>query len=205
MKLYYTLLLLLCTCTLAAQERVRPISVSLFNNGTSLPGSGYAGVFSKTIHPGITLGTAHQYKQGLRSELFQTFKLGYFYHRHNQHAVQLYSEAGYRYFIAGGFYGEALLGGGYLHSFADIAQFKWKDGQYVKKANLGRPQLMVAVSLAAGYDLHTATKLPLKLFLQYQFWLQTPFVKKYVPLLPNTALHIGAVYSLTRHRTTTVQ
>ncbi len=201
MRVSCTLLFLFLALCLQAQDKLLPLSVSVFNNGTALPGKGYAGIFSKTVHPGLTLGTAHVYRQTASSEIFQTLKLGYFYHRHNQHALQLYSELGYRYLTGSGFYGEGLLGAGYLHAFADVQQFQWEDGRYVKKANLGRPQLMFAASLAAGYDLHKKTNLPLKLFLQYQFWLQTPFVKKYVPLLPNTALHIGAIYSITRHRT----
>lgn len=189
----------------AAQPSSLPLSISLSNNGTSLPGAGYAGVFSKTVHPGITLGTYHLYRKKDKSELFQTAKLGYFYHRHAQHAVQLYSELGYRYLTKGGFYGEGLLGLGYLHSFADVQQFTWKDGQYVKKANLGRPQFMASCSIGAGYDLQAGSKLPVRLFLQYQFWMQTPFVNKYVPLLPNAALHIGAIYQIPKHQPTAAQ
>ncbi len=205
MRIIYTIFLLSLASQVWAQDKILPVSLSVFNNGTSLPGQGYAGVFSKIIHPGITLGTAHLYKKNPRSEWFQTFKLGYFYHRYNQHAIQLYSELGYRYLSPSGFYGEGLLGAGYLHSFADVAQFKWEEDHYVKKTNLGRPQLMATASLAAGYDLQAKTKVPLRLFLQYQFWLQMPFVKKYVPLLPNTALHIGVIYPLTRHRAPTLK
>jgi hypothetical protein len=196
------LFLLLLPFVSHAQQGSLPVSVSIFNNGTSLPGQGYAGIFSKTIHPGITFGTYHIYRKKAKSELFQTAKLGYFYHRHAQHAVQLYSELGYRYLTKSGFYGEALLGAGYLHSFADVQQFKLEDGKYVKKANLGRPQFMATFSLGAGYDLQAKGKLPLRLFLQYQFWMQTPFVNKYVPLLPNAALHIGAIYQLPKHKST---
>lgn len=187
-----------------AQQRL-PLSLTVFNNGTSLPGAGYARVFSKTIHPGITLGTYHLYRKKERSEIFQTLKLGYFYHRHAQHGIQLYSELGYRYLNQSGFYAEGLIGAGYLHSIAAIQQFKWEDGKYVKKANWGRPQFMATVSLAAGYDFKVKSKTPLRLFLQYQFWLQTPFVNKYVPLLPNTALHIGAIYPLPIHRSIAVK
>jgi hypothetical protein len=199
------ILLLFFSLSAKAQETTLPLSVSLFNNGTSLPGAGYAGVFSKTIHPGITLGTYHLYRKKERSAIFQTLKLGYFYHRHAQHGIQLYSELGYRYLIPIGFYAEGLIGIGYLHSIADVQQFKWEDGKYVKKANFGRPQFMATVSLAVGYDFKIKSKFPLKLFLQYQFWLQTPFVNKYVPLLPNTALHLGAIYSLPIHRSTAVK
>jgi len=199
MKRLTFLLLSLLPLSLYGQEASIPLSLSLFNNGTSLPGGGYLGVFSKNLHPGITLGTGLTYRQRPRTALFQTLKLGYFYHRHAQHAVQLYSEFGYRYYITRKWYAEGLPGLGYLHSFADMQQFRWEQGRYVPKKNYGRPQFMLTASLSAGYDL-TSLHVPLRLFLQYQFWLQAPFVNKYVPLLPNTALHIGAVYQLPRSR-----
>ncbi len=201
MRILYTALLLLMVSSVVAQDKKFPVSISLFNNGTSLPGQGYIGVFSKTIHPGLNIGTYHLYRKQKKSELFQTVKLGYFYHRHAQHGLQLYSELGYRYLTSAGIYGEALLGAGYLHSFADVQQFKWENGSYVKKANWGRPQFMGTVSLAAGYDFQK-NKLPLRAFLQYQFWLQAPFVNKYVPLLPNSALHLGVIYFLPKHQST---
>lgn len=179
----------------SAQQRNIPLSVSVFNNGTSLPGSGAMGVFSKTIHPGFDIGTYHTYRSAAKYDLIQTFKAGYYYHRFNQHAIRLYSEFGYRYKTRTGLYAEGLTGAGYLHSFADVEQFKLEDGRYVKKANWGRPQIIGSASLDLGYDFQVKQQLPLKLFLQYQFWIQTPFVNKYVPLLPNTALHLGVVYT----------
>ena len=179
-----------------AQEHQLPISISIFNNGTMMPGAGYLGVFSKNIHPGINLGTSHLYGSGKHHELFQTFKLGYFYHHFSQHAVQLYSELGYRYFTNSGVFVQGLLGVGYLHSFADVQQFTLKNGEYRKKANWGRPQFMGSVALGLGYNLNKISQLPLDVFLQYQFWVQAPFVNKYVPILPNNAFHIGVLYSL---------
>jgi hypothetical protein len=203
MKAIFTLFTLFLTTIYGnAQDKTLPISVSVFNNGTSLPGQGFAGIFSRTIHPGISLGTYHLYRKKSKHELFQTLKLGYFYHQFAQHGIQLYSELGYRYFTKAGIYGEGLLGLGYLHSIPDVEQFRLENGRYVKKASYGRPQFMGTVSLAAGYDLHTSLRWPLRIFLQYQFWLQTPFVNKYVPLLPNTAFHLGAVYQLSKKKVT---
>lgn len=195
-QLGYAIFILLCACAGHAQDKSLPLSLSVFNNGTALPGQGYLGVFSKTPHPGVCIGTAHNWRSNKKSAIFQTLRLGYFYHRHAQQGIQLYSELGYRLRLPASFYTEALIGAGYLHSFAGVAQFTWKDGTYVKKTNLGRPQVMSSISLAAGYDLGKATGRPLRLFVAYQFWLQAPFVNKYVPLLPNTSLHIGAVYNL---------
>ncbi|MBX2985243.1 MAG: hypothetical protein LC109_04115 [Bacteroidia bacterium] len=175
----------------ASQEQKFPISISIFNNGTMLPGSGYAGVFSKTIHPGISIGSSYLYSKGKRSELFQTLKLGYLYHQFSQNAIQLYSELGYQYNIHSGLYAQSLLGIGYLHSFVNLQQFKFDNGEYKETGKWGRPQFMGSFSLALGYDFQQSKKLPLDVFLQYQFWLQAPFVNKYVPVLPNSALHLG--------------
>lgn len=187
---------------LFGQDKKIPLSISIFNNGTSLPGTGYLGVFSKTIHPGITLGTYHLYHTGQKHEFFQTFKAGYYYHRFVQHGIQLYSEAGYRYLTQSGIYGEALLGAGYLHSFPNMEVFVFKDGRYVKKRNFGKPQFMISTEVGGGYDLEARCKIPLRVFLLYQFWMQTPFVNKYVPLLPNTALHLGVRYMIRKKNKT---
>ncbi|HEU4609925.1 MAG TPA: hypothetical protein VFS31_17515, partial [Chitinophagaceae bacterium] len=123
MKIRFTLLLLLHVLCAAAQTHTLPLSVSIFNNGTALPGQGYLGVFSTTPHPGICVGTYHLYRERKHSELFQSLKLGYFYHRHAQQGIQLYTETGYRYLSSSGVYGEGAIGAGYLHSFAGVEQF----------------------------------------------------------------------------------
>ncbi len=171
-----------------------PISFSVFSNGTALPGQSYAGLVSKTLHPGFSLGLTHQYKQKKHSALFQNFKLGYFYHQHAQSGIQIYTETGYRLQSSIGLYADGLLGVGYLHSLPDIQRFTWTEKGYVRQKGIGRAQVMATASIAAGYALQSGP--PLRFFMQYQFWIQAPFVRKYVPVLPNTAFHIGTIYSL---------
>lgn len=197
-SLWLFCILILMQNNLFSQDKKIPISITIFNNGTSLPRSGYLGVFSKTIHPGISIGSYHLYHTGEKHEFFQTFKLGYFYHRYVQHGIQLYSEGGYRYLTKRGIYGEALLGAGYLHSIVNQEIFVLKDDKYVKKANLGRPQFMISTGIGIGYDLEKKCSTPIRVFLLYQFWMQTPFVNKYVPILPNTALHLGVRYFINK-------
>jgi hypothetical protein len=59
---HFFIFFLLVSFSARAQQTALPLSLSVFNNGTSLPGAGYAGMFSKTIHPGITIGTYHLYQ-----------------------------------------------------------------------------------------------------------------------------------------------
>lgn len=176
---------------LSAQTNVspnpsHPLVVSVFNLGTQLPGS----FFSTPIHPGFCVGTEFRYNQHPLNQWFQTAKLGVSYHKYVQTDVQLYSEAGYRRAIWRGIAAEMRLGAGYLHAFSNTEVFQIKDGSYSKKANLGRPQLMASTAFGLSYQLQKGQNPP-RFFIDYQFFLQMPFVKSYVPLLPNTALHLG--------------
>lgn len=194
----YCILFLLCCNNVQARKGGIPLSLSFFNNGTSMPGSGFAGVWNRSMHPGIQAGYYHTYKKWTNSSLFQTAKLGYFYHRFAQQAVQLYTEAGYEYRFKFGLYAAFTAGAGYLHAFPAVPVFEMDNGRYVENARWGRPQAMFSAALTVGYDLEHCLRLPVRPFIQYQFWMQTPFVKDYVPLLPNTAFHIGIQCTLKR-------
>lgn len=177
-------------CTLGAQEAAkRPLVVSVFNNGTQLPGSGKLGVFTLPVHPGFSVGTEFRYNKHPKNIWFQTARLGLFYHQYSQTAIQLYSEAGYRRMIWRGTAAELRLGGGYLHSIPATEVFTLKDGVYQRTLRFGRPQAMAGATLGLSYTLQGGK--PWRFFLDYQFYLQMPFAKQYVPLVPNTALHVG--------------
>ncbi|MDX1910656.1 MAG: hypothetical protein SFV22_04175 [Saprospiraceae bacterium] len=170
-----------------------PLVLSLFNLGTQLPGSGTLGIFTTPIHPGISAGTEFSYNRHPLNHFFQTAKLGLYYHQYVQTGIQLYSEAGYRRFIWRGTAAELRLGAGYLHAIAGTEVFKLKDGAYKKTANLGRPQFMGSGAFGLSYTLQKGERPP-RFFLDYQFFLQMPFVKSYVPLEPNVALHLGVAF-----------
>ncbi|MCB0650426.1 MAG: hypothetical protein KDC85_04055 [Saprospiraceae bacterium] len=174
---------------LPAQQNQRfPITVTVFNTATLLPGSAKLGVFGIPVHPGLTLGTEYTYKKGPKHEMFQTLRLGYFYHRYIQHGIQLYSEIGYRYHFNTSWDIGTRLGMGYLHAFNDRGQFEINDkGVYEKLPNTGRPQFMGAFSLGPGYTFSNE----MRVFLHYQFALQLPFINEYVPVMPSSNVHIG--------------
>lgn len=168
-----------------------PVSISVVNNSTLLPGAGRWGVWGVPMHPGISIGTEFRYNRNEVHELFQSARLGYFYHRYVQHGIQLYSEFGYRFHCLIPLDVESRLGAGYLHEIPAASIFKSDDqGIYHKQHLFGKPQAMASLSLGTGYTFARAEDL--RIFLLYQFYVQFPFVKEYVPFLPNTALHLGA-------------
>lgn len=172
----------------------RPLVVSFFDNATLLPGAAKLGVVGIPVHPGISIGTEFRYNDNPHNEWFQSARLAYHYHRYVHHAIHLYSELGYRRHFRGAFDVEARFGLGYLHAISAAQQFELNsEGEYELKKSIGKPQGSVSFSLGVGYQL--PAKWP-RLFLAYQFYLHGPFVAEYVPVLPNTALHIGISYPL---------
>lgn len=169
-----------------------PIEFSFYNNGNFMPGKGILGIYSPKFHPGFRIGTRYQYLEKGNSSLYQSLYLGYFYHKHAQHGIQLYTNFIYRYDFNFGLFAEAGLGGGYLHSITNIEKFEWKEGLYERDKS-GRAQWMADLSIKLGYSFKKQD-LPFDLYLDYQFWLQSPFVNKYVPVLPHNSVHIGVIY-----------
>ena len=170
-----------------------PVVISVFNTASELPGSGYLGVFTSPIHPGISIGTEYSYKSNTHHQFFQTVNLSYFFHQYAQHGIQLYSEFGYRYWLKNGLHFGPKLGIGYLHSIPEAQVFKLNaNGEYDRKTNFGRAQFMADFVVQIGYEFRKEN--PIDVFLNYQFLMQMPFVNEYVPILPNSALHVGVAF-----------
>ncbi len=202
MKKIVLLLFLLPLAGFAQSDSARyiPLRFTLFNNGTFLPGGGKAAVFSVPVHPGIEIAAEHAWHTGDKSQLFQTAVLGYYYHKFSQHGIRLYTELGWRYKGECRLGFEVRLGAGYLHAIPDVQIFTLNDdGEYVKAAKFGRPEFILpSVALALNYDLKKDDPLSPKIQFAYQLWMMMPFVKNYVPVLPNSALHLGIIVPFKR-------
>ncbi len=175
---------------LSAQQepKARYGVVSVFNAATQLPIGSF---FSSPVHLGGTAGAEFRYNRKPGNQWFQTAKMGYSYHQYVQSTLQLYSEFGYRRAIWRGTAAELRIGAGYLHAIPAAEIFTLDGNVYKKKTNLGRAQAMAGGAFGLSYTLPDPDK-ALRFFVDYQFYLQMPFVKSYVPLLPNTLLHLGA-------------
>jgi len=185
-----TFLLLGMATHLSAQQsnevHTYPLIASVFTQATLLPGSGE--VFQNP-HLGLSLGTSFQYNKSTRNQWFQTAKLALTRHQYVQTSLQLFSEVGYRRHLWKGIGLEGRLGAGYLHSIPATEVFRWSSRRYQIDSRWGRPQAMV--STAAGLSYLLPGDLGGRVFLDYQFFLQMPFINQYVPLVPNIAWHAG--------------
>jgi hypothetical protein len=166
---------------------------SVFNNAIALPLSGKAGIVHTPVHFGATVGKIHAWNNNPHHQIYQTFTTGIFYQQYVQTGLQVYSAFNYRYQTGFNLGFEAHLGAGYIHAFRDLQQFKLNEnGEYEKKKNWGRPGLMIPAEIAFSYKINEYWR-P---FIGYQMWFQTPFSKEYIPVLPNTSLHLGTTFSL---------
>jgi hypothetical protein len=189
-RLIVLVFLLLCTTGLWAQEkapRQRHFLFSVSAAATQLPPGR---VFSLPLHPGVNAGVEFRYNHSPLNQFFQTVQAGYWRHRYVQSGVQVYTEVGYRRVIWRGLGTEIRLGGGYLHAIPANEVFRLDGTQYAQQRQWGRPQAMAGAALALSYTLTDGPRAP-RIFLEDQFYLQFPFVKQYVPLLPNTVLRLG--------------
>ena len=192
-------LLLAIALPLSAQRGSKPFLISVFNTGSQLPGSGALGVFTTPIHPGMMIGTEIFYNKHLANHWFQTARLGAFHHKHAQTALQIYTEAGYRRIFGRHFGTELRLGGGYVLAAPHTEVFELVGDVYQEKMNPGRSMAMLGGAFGLSY-LPNYPFRKLRFFLDYQFALQLPFVREYVPMLPYTSLHLGTSISLARKK-----
>ena len=118
-----------------------------------------------------------------------------------QHGIPLYTDIGYSYKFSHALSAQVAMGAGYMHSIPATAKLKLGDnGEYKNDKGIGRSQAIAVLNFGAGYTIRPATKKSLKIFITYQQFLQTPFVKAYVPILPYNSLLIGCGIPLNSHK-----
>jgi hypothetical protein len=172
-----------------------PLIFSISDNGSVFPGTGYLGIISHPLHPGLSVGTYKVLREKPKSSLYHSIQLGGYYHKYNQTAIKLYTELIYRYKFVKRFSIDPQIMVGYLLSIPDIQVFEFKNGSY-EKITSARSQFIAGANLGLSYDLRL--RQPARIFLAYQFCLQMPYINNYVPMVPVTSLSLGFVYHLNR-------
>ena len=179
-----------------AQDRVIPVSLSLFNESTAIP---FTRFFTTPVHPGIQAGTSFNYTAGLHGRLFQTASICYFYHNHLAQGIGINSELGYEYRLNAGFAFSGLLGVGYLHTFATADEFSFANGSYQKKTDKGNARFSPSLSIKLGYFIHRKEKYSPEIFISYQSWIEYPYSPDFIPLMTHINLHLGTRFFIKTH------
>lgn len=174
-----------------------PISVSIFNNATMLPPASLTAVFNQPVHFGVAAAYEFGWKEAPKHKWFQNAGISYWYHQFVYQVILLNSQAGYRWKIHD-FSLEGYLQAGYMHAFYLTDRcIQQPDGTYIAKKGAGKPQFMAGAGIGIGYDFGKEERIR-RIILNYDLGLQMPFVKGYVPLLPNGVLGIGFQFNLVK-------
>jgi hypothetical protein len=188
-------ILITLTLTLPSVTRSQEPRAGIFisNNVTSFPVTRYPKVFYSQFHPGIDICREWKLNKKEKNQFWLTANAGGFYHRFIQTAVRLYATVEYHYVFNNSFTAFAGLGGGYLHSFENMAVLKMNDdGKYeVKSSLIGRPQILGQFNLGCSYAIKKDDANSMRILLQLKTYVQGPFVKNYVPMLPLNSFALG--------------
>lgn len=184
-------LIFITPAVLSGQGKTIPINISVFNESTAIP---FTRFVTTPVHPGLQLGTEYNYKVKEHSRLFQTANISYFFHNYLAQGIGLNTELGYEYRLKSGLAFEGLIGVGYMHTFATAEEFKFVNGQYEKKADIGNARLYPSFSVDIGYYLKKTVKNSPKIFVRYQSWAEYPYSPDFIPVMTHISLHVGAKF-----------
>lgn len=189
--------ILLLVSVLAVAQKKKEISFAFVNTESAYPFSQFGKLLSGIEHAGIEIGYRFDWKTKSKHDWFQEIKLSYFFHRFVQHGMPLYTDIGYRYRFSHTLSAQAALGAGYMQSIPASAKLKLNNnGEYKNDKGVGRSQAEAVLNFNGAFSIHPESKKSAKVFITYQQFLQTPFVKAYVPILPYNSLLIGCSFPL---------
>lgn len=211
------IILLLIPCLAFGQAwKSKPFSIAIINNATLLPPESLIAPFKGPLHPGIALTYEFGWKETIKNPVFQnvdTYALGgrrvftgkwfqniglsWYNHKYVNHAFVLSTQAGYRLYIKK-FSAEVSIHAGFMEAMLYTEKFKRKDGMWKATFNPGRAYFIGGAGIGLGYDAGFKYNTR-RLFINYDFRVQTPFVKSYVPVLPNGILSLGIQFTLFRN------
>ncbi len=195
MKYILFLFFLLSAFSVSAQKK-QSISLALTDNASSYPFGTFVGFATEPFHAGFEAGWSH-IKTKRKHDWYWDIKAGYFYHQFVQHGIPIYADFGYRYRFIKHVSADISLGAGYFHSIPATEVFKIDgSGNYENAKGIGRPQVMVPLTMGLNYEFKISSEREASIFFQYQQRLQAPFVNNYVPILPYCQVALGFNYYL---------
>lgn len=169
----------------AKEERERsPWSVSLSYYGEWIS------------QPGFTLGAEYLICENEKEsvKLFTALSGGGYFHDQNHNAFFADSYIGSRFTTPVGYFGDILLGAGYLHTWPDGVVYTGVDseGNLIEKDHPGDPHLKLNVSFGfLGWDFSKRTDLPVTAVARMALFGEYPY-NDFV--LPHVALQIEFTY-----------
>jgi len=169
----------------------QPVTLSLFNEATTLP---FSTGFNTPIHPGAQLGTEFDWKTSKHFKIYPSVNIGYMFHRKLFQGIYANVEIGFDYKSNFGINIKSKIGLGYLHTFTTRQEFQLKNGKYESKRDRGNSRIMPSITLGVGYDLNKNDPYSTEIFVLYQSWIEYPYSPGFIPLMGHTSFHLGTKF-----------
>lgn len=173
-----------------------PVKVAIGNEATSVP---FTKFFTSSIHPTIQLGTEYGYRNKPPSEIYQTFNLGYIYHKNLFQGAYMNTGIGYDYKTGFGLKLKSNLEVGYLHTFATQDEYQFENGEYVNGIDKGNSRVMPTFSVGLVYAFKKNGKVISELLVLYQSWIEYHYSPGFILLMSHTNIEIGYKFYLKGH------
>ncbi|MFQ5641877.1 MAG: hypothetical protein ACE5IR_28205, partial [bacterium] len=142
------------------------------------------------FNPALIIGTEFMHKNWKHFRISQPVNLGYFQHKYIESGLFLNTDLAFSYATGFGLHADFLLGAGYLHAFSRREVFELKNGEYEKVTDWGRPAAMISLAAALGYQFKSNRRFSFSPFIQYRWFVQTPFSEE-IPLMTHLLLTVG--------------
>jgi hypothetical protein len=196
LKLTLGILICLQVSSAVAQTDL-PLTVSVFNESTSIP---FTTFLNSPIHPGVQIGTEFDWHETARLRLYPTINVGYMFHRNLYQGIYVNATLGFDYKFDFGLNIKSSIGLGYLHTFSTQQEFQLTTGNYKSGTDKGNARLMPSLSFGLGYRLNPADFRSTELFMNYQAWVEYPYSPGFIPAMTHTSLHIGSRFYPVKHK-----
>jgi hypothetical protein len=184
-------LALLCWQPAKAQKKAIPVTLAVFNEATAIP---FTRLLTTPIHPGIQAGSGFFYHQRQRSQLFQSFNVGYIFHNRLYHGFFVNTELGYDYKFNFGLNLKTSLGIGYLHTFSTQKEYQFKNGVYESRPDRGNRRAMLSLGTGLGYRLQKNNFHSPEVFMMYQGWAEYPYSPGFIPVMTHANMQLGTKF-----------
>lgn len=176
----------------AAAQSGQSLSVAVGTHSLTVPW--HLGPVTSRFNPAIVIGADRTLRPGTGWRLYHTANVGFFQHHWWMTGAFIDAEVGLGRTLPLGLHSDLRLGVGYLHYFLRRQTLELEDGEYVPATDLGRPSLMVPLSLLLGYQ-GSSRQNRVEPFVSLQWAAQGVF-KPEVPALTHFFVLVGARFRL---------
>lgn len=187
----FILILFIC-CGLQHTKAQQPITISVFNESTSMP---FSIPRFNPLHPGIKIGTEFPVYENHSNKTFFSINLRYIFHKNLYKAIVVSFEVGYDHKINYGGNLKAGAGIGYMHSFGVRDEYRFNDNGYKLNRDKGNSRFLSSISLGLGHRFNPNDFDSDEVFFLQEYWLEIPYSPGFIPIMSHSNSLLGAKLS----------